>query len=79
MRTYVLRQGMRVQTASDHSNASTWAIGNAVLETSDGAWLATWDCQTLEPLLDTANLQIPAPEGWREVIAYEMFDHQGAR
>jgi hypothetical protein len=74
MRAYVLRQGIRVQTASEQSNASAWAIGNAVIETSDGAWLATWDCQMLEPLLDGADQQIPAPEGWRDMIAYAMFD-----
>ena len=72
MRTYVLTTGMRVETGVGHDNPATWAISNAVIEAADGTWLATWDCQTLEPLLDAANQRIPAPEDWRAAIAYEM-------
>lgn len=76
MRTYVLRQGICVQIGAGTGHLAAWAIGNAVIETADGAWLATWDCQMLEPLMDARNQQIPAPEGWRTAIAYEMFAEQ---
>ncbi len=72
MRAYVLTTGVRVQTRAGDDDPGAWTIGNAVIETADGAWLATWDCQTLEPLLDAANQRIPAPGGWRTAIAYEM-------
>lgn len=73
MRTYVLTTGIRVRTGTEDGDPGAWAIGNAVIETVDGTWLATWDCQTLEPLLDAANRQIAAPEGWQTSMAYEMF------
>jgi hypothetical protein len=79
MRAYVLNQGIRVQTGAGNGHSSAWAIGNAVVEADDGAWLATWDCQMLELLLDEASLPIPAPEGWREIVGYEMFADQRAR
>ena len=79
MRAYVLNQGIRLQTGTGNGHSSAWAIGNAVVETDDGAWLATWDCQMLEPLLDEANQRIPACEGWREMVAYEMFAEQRNR
>jgi hypothetical protein len=74
MRAYVLSQGIRVQTGASKENPGAWAIGNAVIETDEGTWLATWDCQMLEPLLDEAHQHIPAPKGWRAAVAYQMFD-----
>jgi hypothetical protein len=76
MRAYVLSQGIRIQTGAGKDPSRAWAIGNAVIETDDGVWLATWDCQMLEPLLDEANQRIPAPAGWREIVAYDMFAEQ---
>jgi hypothetical protein len=73
MRTYVLRQAIRVQTETGAGLLAAWATANAVIETADGAWLATWDCQMLGPLLDAYQRQIPAPEGWQTAVAYEMF------
>jgi hypothetical protein len=73
MRTYVLSQAIRVQNGTGTNLLTAWAIANAVIETADGAWLATLDCQMLVPLLDAYRRQIPAPEGWRTAIAYEIF------